>query len=116
MVSIRPFFIFLILSAPLLNGCAVLVASGVGAEVGYIAGQEDQTAGEVINDQWITTKIKTKFAADLEVSALRIDVDTKDGVVTLSGVVRSQREADKAILIARETKGVKKVIDKLRVK
>lgn len=117
MMSLRPFFILLILSAPstLLNGCAVLVAGGVGAEAGYIAGQEDQTPGEVIDDQWITTKIKTKLAADWEVSALKINVDTKKGVVTLSGRVGSRREADKTLQIARETKGVKGVVNKLKV-
>lgn len=115
MASIRPFFLLLILSAPLLNGCALIVVGGAGAEAGYIAGQEDQTAGEVIDDQWITTKIKTKLVADWEVNALKINVDTEKGVVTLSGTVGSRNEAEKAIRIARETKGVKKVVDKLKV-
>lgn len=117
MMSLRPFFILLILPAlsTLLNGCAVLVAGGVGAEAGYIAGQEDQTPGEVIDDQWITTKIKTRLAATPGVSALRINVDTEKGVVSLTGTVSSKQEADKALQIARETKGVKGVVNKLKV-
>ncbi len=110
------FLLFLLLfSIPLLNGCVLLVAGGAGAEAGYIAGQKDQSAGEVINDQWITTKIKTQLATDSEVSALRINVDTEKGVVTLSGTVKSKKEAKKARQIAHETKGVTKVVDKLKV-
>lgn len=100
---------------PYLSGCTLLVAGGAGAEGGYIAGQEEQTAGEVIDDQWVTTKIKTKFAIDSDVSAMRINVDTKDMVVTLTGTVKSKKEMEKALKIARETKGVKKVINKLKI-
>lgn len=108
-------FYLLLLSAIFLNGCALLVIGGAGAEAGYIAGKEDQTAGEVIDDQWITTKIKSKFIADPDISAFKINVDTDKNIVTLTGTVKSRKEAEKAINIARETKGVKKIIDKLKI-
>jgi len=67
------------------------------------------------SDPALTAAIKGKFMADTTVAALKIDVDTSDGVVTLTGQVRSQTEKDQALKIARETDGVKSVIDRLTV-
>ncbi|MBI4378500.1 MAG: BON domain-containing protein [Nitrospinae bacterium] len=100
---------------PIVNGCMFAVVGGAGVETGYIAGQKDQTAGEVVDDQWITTKIKSKFIADPDISAFKINVDTENGVVTLKGKVNSEGEAEKAVLIAKNTKGVKKVVNKIVV-
>jgi len=71
--------------------------------------------GEVITDAAITTEVKTKFLADTAVSGLKIDVDTKDGVVTLNGNVKSGAEANKAVAIARQSAGVKRVVNNLHV-
>jgi hyperosmotically inducible protein len=71
--------------------------------------------GEVITDAAITSEVKTKFLADTAVSGLKIDVDTKDGVVTLNGTVKSNTEADKAVAIARQSAGVKRVVNNLHV-
>ena len=49
------------------------------------------------------------------VSGLKIDVDTRDGMVTLTGTVRSQAERDQALRLAHDTPGVKGVEDKLIV-
>jgi hyperosmotically inducible protein len=73
----------------------------------------DETA--VLTDPAITSAVKLKFAADTTVSALRIDVDTRDGVVTLTGQLRSPTEKDQALKLARETSGVKSVVDRLTV-
>ena len=69
-----------------------------------------------VKDSVITTKIKTKLAAEHPGSAKHIGVDTdKNGVVWLSGTTNSQEEADKAVEIARNTEGVKSVNTKLKV-
>jgi hyperosmotically inducible protein len=73
------------------------------------------TAGEVITDAAITSAVKTQFLADPGVSGLKIDVDTSYGVVVLSGNVKSPGEADRASAIARQTRGVKTVINQLHV-
>ncbi len=65
-----------------------------------------KTVGETIDDATITTRVKTAFINDPIVGALRIDVDTFKGVVTLSGRVKSKEEEAKAISIARSIKGV----------
>src|SRR4051812_4310749 len=73
------------------------------------AGAEHRNPGTVINDATITADIKSKYVADSEVHAFRIDVDTFNGVVTLNGTVPNQTAYDRAIRLARETKGVQKV-------
>jgi hyperosmotically inducible protein len=67
-------------------------------------------------DPGITAEIKTKLLADPFVSGLKIDVDTKDRVVTLKGTVGSQAEKDRALAIARETERIVKVDDQLTVR
>lgn len=71
---------------------------------------------ENVGDAVITTKIKAEFAKDKQVSALNIKVDTDDkGVVTLSGNAKSKAEADKAVKIAGDTKGVSSVKNEIKV-
>src|SRR5262245_59714953 len=62
-------------------------------------------------DPVITGKVKATMAVDSTVKAAQIEVTTKDGVVTLSGNINSQEEKDRAMEIARTTKGVKSVVD-----
>lgn len=66
-------------------------------------------------DAGITADVKTRLLADRDTSGMRIDVDTNNNVVTLSGTVRSHAEKDKAIQIARQAAGVTNVIDRLMV-
>lgn len=66
-------------------------------------------------DPGITAEIKTKMLADTSVAGLKIDVDTKDGVVTLTGNLASQAEKARALEIARGVTGVTRVEDKLTV-
>jgi hyperosmotically inducible protein len=73
-------------------------------------------AGDATVDAAITGKVKTKFLADPDVKGLAIDVDTKDGVVTLNGSADKAGNVDKAVSIAKATDGVKSVDNKLTVK
>ena len=66
-------------------------------------------------DPGITTAVKSKMAADDTVKAYKIDVDTKDHVVTLTGTVDNSAAKDRAVTIARTTEGVNNVIDNLTV-
>jgi osmotically-inducible protein OsmY len=74
-----------------------------------------KTVGESIDDATITTRVKTTLLNDPDVNGLRIDVDTAKGVVTLSGVVRTQAEADRAVALARMVTGVQDVRSTLQV-
>jgi hyperosmotically inducible periplasmic protein len=71
--------------------------------------------GDRLSDASLTATVKSKLLADPDTSGLRIDVDTKDKVVTLSGKVKSQAEKGQAVQIARNTEGVKSVNDKLTI-
>jgi hyperosmotically inducible protein len=63
-----------------------------------------------VKDSVITTKIKTKLAAEHLGSAKHIKVDTdRNGVVWMTGTANNQEEADKAVQIAQDTEGVKSV-------
>jgi hyperosmotically inducible protein len=66
-------------------------------------------------DPGITTAVKSKLAADDTVKAYKIDVDTTDHVVTLTGTVDSSAAKERAVTIARTTDGVNNVIDNLTV-
>jgi hyperosmotically inducible protein len=66
-------------------------------------------------DSGITTAVKSKLAADDTVKANRIDVDTKDKVVTLRGEVDTRAARDRAVELARATDGVRDVVDVLAV-
>jgi hyperosmotically inducible protein len=69
-----------------------------------------------VKDSTITTKIKTKLAAENPASMANIHVDTdKDGIVWMSGTAKTQQDVDKAVSIARNTEGVKSVKNELRV-
>jgi osmotically-inducible protein OsmY len=70
---------------------------------------------DVTADATITSAVKTKLLADTTVGGLKIDVDTKDNVVTLTGTVKSAAEKAEAIRLAKTTTGVKRVVDKLTI-
>ena len=67
------------------------------------------------SDAGITTAVKSKLAADDSVKAYKVDVDTKNKVVTLSGEVETSAQREHAVTIARNTKGVVDVIDRLEI-
>ena len=66
-------------------------------------------------DPGITTAVKTKLAADDTVRATDINVDTKNGVVTLKGEVPSAAAKTRAIELAKATDGVRDVVDAIAV-
>jgi hyperosmotically inducible protein len=80
-------------------------ANEIGAKVA------DATA-----DARVTAAIKAKLVADSSLSALDISVNTTDGVVTLSGKVKSHDEVKKAMDLALATDGCNKVVSTLQVK
>src|SRR5215470_17704388 len=66
-------------------------------------------------DSAITAIVKSKLAVDNETSSANINVDTKGGVVTLTGVVMTQANKEQAERIARNTEGVTRVINNVTV-
>ena len=98
---------------------ACFVIGSVLAPVAAFATDSDKDRANPANfvkDSVITTKIKTKLAADHLGSATHIQVDTdKNGIVWLSGTANTQEEVNQAVAIARNTEGVKSVNNGLKV-
>lgn len=66
-------------------------------------------------DPVITSDVRNKITEDEKLRGLIIDLVTKDGVVTLTGTVASQAQADRAVELAKRTPGVVSVNNKLRI-
>lgn len=66
-------------------------------------------APQPVDDAGITTKVKSKLAADTRTSAIKISVETVNGVVALTGTVPTQSEKAAAEEIAKNTEGVTRV-------
>ena len=89
--------------APAAAVLAVLLFMGCAAMMGR------QSAGEAVDDTAITAKVKSSILADSVVSGSVIDVDTMAGAVSLSGFVKDERERQRAIQLAQNIEGVKRV-------
>ena len=74
------------------------------------------TSSAVSSDAGITATIKAKYIADPGLSALKIDVDTNQGVVTLNGLAKDADARQRAEQIASSVKGVSSVHNHLTVK
>jgi len=75
-----------------------------------------RTAGEVIDDATITTKVKAKLLDEGALQGLAISVDTFEGEVTLTGAVKNEQQRETAGKIVRTVSGVKAVNNLLKIK
>jgi hyperosmotically inducible protein len=74
-----------------------------------------ERAGEVASDAAVTSQVKAALALHKEIDALKVNVDTVDGVVTLRGVVATESAKAEAERAAATVRGVKRVVNELRV-
>jgi len=102
---------------------AALISSVAMVPVAYAAdasqgtsGSTTQKAGAYVDDSVITAKVKAAFVEDQQVSALKIKVTTKQGVVTLAGSVPTAEAGQHALQLAAAIDGVKDVKSQLMVK
>ena len=68
---------------------------------------------EPITDDSIYNQVKIKLASDQIVKGGGLDVDVKQGVVTLGGAVEEPRQKERAEKLAKKVKGVKQVINNI---
>ena len=97
-----------VVAATLVAGCAGMGPGGTGT-----TGQQQRTAGQVVDDVAIGTELKARYAADPDLSALKINIDTNQGVVRLRGEVKTFALRRKAEEIARGVRGVRQVNNEL---
>ena len=72
-----------------------------------------RSVGQTVNDQVLETRVKTALIDSDSVKARNIEVEVRNGVVSLSGTVDSKSEASTAVGVARSVDGVKSVDSKL---
>ena len=69
----------------------------------------EAASSQPVNDTWITTKVKSSLLADDDVAGTKIEVDTVDGVVYLTGTAATAAQVEEARKIAAGIEGVSKV-------
>jgi hyperosmotically inducible periplasmic protein len=72
-------------------------------------------AGKAVDDAALTARVKAALIAEPSIKAMAIDVDSKDGVVTLFGTVDSLAVRDKATQTVAGVEGVKSVLNNLKI-
>jgi len=96
---------------------AVTAAALFGPTVHAADAEQGTGTKTFVQDSVITTKVKAKLANEKVSTLAKIKVDTdNNGAVVLSGNVKSQEEADRAVLIAQHTEGVTSVQNLLQIK
>jgi len=73
-------------------------------------------ADKPVSDDLIVDQVRLKLAMDVDVKGGALKVDAKSGVVTLSGLLETQTQKDRATRLAKKVKGVKQVINNIEVK
>lgn len=96
------------------TGCTPFLI-GAGAAGGYKVGTDKRSVGQMWDDGTITAKVKTVLLSDRVTKAYKIDVDTVEKVVTLTGVVTTDFEAKRAAAIAEKVPYVKEVRNFLQI-
>jgi osmotically-inducible protein OsmY len=96
--------------------CFVMLALVVSTSAAVLVGCRSTEPARIRSDDATITKtVKSKLATDGETNPFNIDVTTHDGVVTLQGRVKNEDAREKAERHARETDGVQRVINLVKV-
>ncbi len=86
-----------------------------GKKAGVKTKDAAEDVGGNVTDGWITTKLKADFVNEDLLKGSSINADTNNHIVTLKGTVASEAGRDRAVQIAKTTKGVSRVVDQLTI-
>lgn len=75
-----------------------------------------EKTGDAASNAALTAKVKTALMKEKNLKSLAIDVDSTDGVVTLSGKLASTAQIEQAVDVTKNVKGVKDVHNSLELK
>jgi hyperosmotically inducible protein len=104
--------------AMLVTGCnrqEAVPSSSVATTVNT-APAPSTTVGTEIDDTVVTTKVKSALLSDQDIKGFDIKVETRKGIVLLSGFVDNPARADRAMLVVRAVEGVKAVENNMTIK
>lgn len=74
-----------------------------------------KTLGTRLSDGWISSRLESAYFFDRELNTFDVDVEVENGIAYVYGYVPNEAEQERALQIAKETSGVKGVVDMLRV-
>lgn len=95
---------------------AKVAAKAEMAEIKADAKDASAKMGDKANDASITVSVNAELAKDASLSALRINVDTTEGRVTLNGTAPNKTARDRATQLAQSVKGVVSVDNRLEIR
>ena len=95
---------------------AILAALAMAVTLGCASTAKSEGTGEYVDDTVITAKVKTAILGESTLKSSEINVETFKGIVQLSGFVNSQSDVNRAVVVAKNVKGVKSVKNDMRVK
>jgi len=72
-------------------------------------------SGEIMTDGWITSRVSARFVNEDTLKDSNINVDTNDHIVTLKGTVLTSAGRARAGVVARQTEGVRRVVNNLTI-
>lgn len=93
-------------------GCTALVVGGAGQPGSYPAGQSDEARAA---DERISTSVRSMLAGEADLQQANIEVATRDGIVTLKGLVADYGARSQAELLAASVRGVRGINNRLAV-
>lgn len=73
------------------------------------------SAGQILDDSFLTSKIKTELIKTENVKSNNVDVDTVNGVVTLTGIVSSVQEKNKVLYVVQQVSGSHSIQDNISI-
>lgn len=73
-------------------------------------------AKDAVTDDMIYNNVRIKLASDQVVKGGALEVEVKDGVVTLGGAVEEQKQKERATKLTKSVKGVKQVINNITLR
>ena len=94
---------------------AASLAVGMRAQMSLHPIPRMSFADKAMSDDLIYDNVKRRLAEDSNVKGGGLDIDVKQGVVTLRGKLETQRQIDKATKIAKKVNGVKKVVNEIQL-
>ena len=99
------------LAVAALFACAAAVhaAAPETSTVGEKVDKAEKKMEKAVSDSWITTKVKSEILANSVSKAFKVEVTTRNGVVSLNGKLPTKDAVDLVKLIAEKVKGVQSV-------
>ena len=94
------------------NLAVMLLAVGA---LGACASTGERPLSEALTDDWINSEVRRGLAESDKVESEGLRVETRDGVVALSGVLSTTDQVREALRIAARIRGVRQVVNHIRV-